>query len=594
MRTTRSFTIAVAFASLLGCTAAHSVDDAAVDDHHLIPIPDAVAPHDTNATCAPGLVACNGSCVRVAADSLNCGSCGNACPAHVGCAVGRCDCREPSLACDGVCIDPTHDHDHCGACNHACGATEMCSMGACIVECTAPGHAICTVTNTMGMRTQTCVDEQTDPMHCGNCSTRCAAGASCVAGVCTCTTGTSCMGNCVDLQTDANHCGTCYTGCGPTGVCTAGACTTCGSGLSSCGTPSHCVNTQTSPLNCGTCGNTCPLGSTCTAGVCMCAGGGVACGTACIDVSASPTNCGSCGHVCQASSVCTAGVCACSTGLMDCGGTCVDLTSNVSNCGGCGHSCGVGGVCNSGTCTCGPGYTMCDAVSCTNTQYDSANCGTCGHACTGGFVCVMGTCTNAPPTHYVDSIPSATAAPFIDACAVPGHSVVLPNADDGSTLVPLPFPFRYWATNLPSGSMINVSSNGFMNMDGVPSALYFGMTVPSTSAPNSTIFPHWGDDHTGDMGMCIATVGAAPNRQWVVEWSQSYYCCSPGPILTYEVVLNENSGIIDLIFQTMTGARAELTGLEDPTGTMGIGGCGATMYSCLPTTGSRVRYSPIP
>ena len=33
---------------------------------------------------------------------------------------------------------------------------------------------------------------------------------------------------------------------------------------------------------------------------------------------------------------------------------------------------------------------------------------------------------------------------------------------------------------------------------------------------------HWGDDYTSAMGICIATLGAAPNRQWVVEWAHGY------------------------------------------------------------------------
>jgi hypothetical protein len=243
---------------------------------------------------------------------------------------------------------------------------------------------------------------------------------------------------------------------------------------------------------------------------------------------------------------------------------------------------------------------MCDAVSCTNTMFDRNNCGMCGMVCPAATpACVMGACTNAPPTHYTVAAASATEVPFIDACAAAGHTVVLPNADDSYTSVPLPFPFRYWATDLAAGSPINVSSNGFMNMDGVMTYVYYSMSIPDPAgpAPNSVIAPHWGDDHTSGMGMCIATIGSAPNRQWVIEWAHGYYCCSPGPDLTYEVILNENSGMIDMVFQTMTGGRAQLTGLEDPTGMMGISGCVGTTpasYSCLPAAGTRVRFTPTP
>jgi hypothetical protein len=236
---------------------------------------------------------------------------------------------------------------------------------------------------------------------------------------------------------------------------------------------------------------------------------------------------------------------------------------------------------------------MCGST-CSHTQTDRNNCGSCGNACPTGDICAMGACTDAPPTHYVDSVPTAAEAPFVDACATPGSMAMLQNTDDSSAIVPLPFPFRYWATDLPAGAPINVTSNGFISMDGVPSALYFGISIPSTSAPNSVIAAHWGDDHTSATGICLAVVGTAPDRQWVVQWDQSYYCCTPGPILTYEIVLSESSGVIDIVFETMMGARAELTGLEDPTGGMGIGGCGPSTYSCLPSSGTRVRYTPIP
>jgi hypothetical protein len=120
------------------------------------------------------------------------------------------------------------------------------------------------------------------------------------------------------------------------------------------------------------------------------------------------------------------------------------------------------------------------------------------------------------------------------------------------------------------------------------------MTMPSTATPNGVVAVHWGDGYTSANGICVATVGTAPNRQWVVEWNASYYCCSPGPVLTYEAIFNENSGIIDLVYQTMTTARSQYQGLEDPTGTMAIGGCGATTYMCLPVAGTRVRYTPTP
>jgi hypothetical protein len=236
---------------------------------------------------------------------------------------------------------------------------------------------------------------------------------------------------------------------------------------------------------------------------------------------------------------------------------------------------------------------MCGAA-CADVRVDRNNCGTCGHACTAMQACVMGACSSAPPTHYTESTPTAAMVPWIDACSAAGHTVILPTTDDGSTSVMLPFPFRYWATDLAAGAPINVCSNGWMGMDGVANNS-LGGTIPSALAPNSVIAPHWGDLYTSASGICVATVGTAPNRQFVVEWNAAtYYPLGTLGPLTFEVILNENSGAIDFVYQTMTGARAETTGLEDPTGAMAIGGCGATTYSCTPTAGTRVEFDPTP
>jgi len=106
---------------------------------------------------------------------------------------------------------------------------------------------------------------------------------------------------------------------------------------------------------------------------------------------------------------------------------------------------------------------------------------------------------------------------------------------------------------------------------------------------------HWGDDYTSAMGICIATIGAAPNRQWVVEWSQGYYCCGAGPVLTYEAILSENSGRHRLrLSDDDERPLADGRPLEDATGTMAIGACGTSTYMCLPTAGNARSLSRRP
>lgn len=74
-----------------------------------------------------------------------------------------------------------------------------------------------------------CIPTSVDPMNCGGCGVRCAAGEVCVSNGCTstCPRGlTACAGSCVDTQSDSANCGACGTAC-PSGMgCTAGRCVT--------------------------------------------------------------------------------------------------------------------------------------------------------------------------------------------------------------------------------------------------------------------------------------------------------------------------------------------------------------------------------
>src|SRR5262249_55982026 len=148
------------------------------------------------------------------------------------------------------------------------------------------------------------------------------------------------------------------------------------------------------------------------------------------------------------------------------------------------------------------------------------------------------------------------------------------NVDDTNASVTLPFPFRYFATDIAMGASINVCSNGWIGMDGASGCSLSG-SVPSTGTPNAVIAAHWGDNYTRGTGVCVATVGTAPNRQLVIEWADIAYCCDPssGVHNTFEVILNEASGAIDLAYDTMTAARPQTMGIEDQTGAVGFNAC---------------------
>src|SRR5262249_29912650 len=171
--------------------------------------------------CPGGLTACNGSCVHLGTDPLNCGSCGNACAGGSVCAAGACavSCQTGRTNCSGSCVELQTDNANCGTCGRTCPSGAACGAGQCAVTC--PGGR----TNCFG----SCVDLATDGANCGACGTACTSGMACSAGQCTlsCPVGaTRCGDSCVNLQTDDANCGACGGACAVSSTCIAGHCET--------------------------------------------------------------------------------------------------------------------------------------------------------------------------------------------------------------------------------------------------------------------------------------------------------------------------------------------------------------------------------
>ncbi len=447
-----------------------------------------------------------------------------------------------------------------------------------------------------------CTNVRTDRLNCGVCGLACANGpnvtiTNCVAAACVIAGCAAGFGNCdavtsngceTALTTSNTNCGACGRACGFGATCVAGACT-CSAGSTLCGT--RCVDLQTNTANCGACARTCSVGGLCTAGTCSCpAATPMVCAGTCVDVNTSIAHCGACGNACMPTFTCSAGTCACpATASTRCGTVCSDTMTDPANCGACGTACMATFACIAGTCACpATASTLCTG-RCTNTMTDASNCGACGTACAAGQACLAGACVT--PTRHV-LVPAPSSVTFVDACAATGAARVLVSIDDGSVPARLPFAFRYWATDLPAASLVTVGSNGFIGMDGVASAS-LGGTIPSVTVPNALIAAHWTDIMTRATGVCVATVGTAPNRQFVVEWSDATYFMSVGTEhLTFEIVLTETTNTIDLIFQDMRSARSGTVGVENQTGTAGVGGCALGASTCVPATGQRARFVP--
>lgn len=402
-------------------------------------------------TCPPGRTSCDGTCVNLQSDPLNCGRCTNRCNAGPHstplCSQGTCtsvcasqdfkDCN--GFPDDGCEVNLKTDPLNCGDCHHECpggpNAAPACVDGQCALKCDAgfgdcnttvedgcetpvdtvdhcgrcdrqciPGanaEAVCTggvCTTTCpdpGFQTvcgRNCVNIDTDAHNCNGCGNDCLPNGSCTGGVCGCPDPrVVCPGSCADLTADANNCGGCGNRCDPGEICSNSQCI-CPADRKSCN--GQCINPQTDSKNCGGCGKLCGSGETCSAGKCVCVADDTKCGDACVNLDDDARNCGHCGTVCPANQICQQGKCTCEPSPPKdmCSGVCVDLDNSVRNCGRCGKICPGADLCIGGQCKCpSPLRKICSGV-CVDLQSDRTNCGSCGKTCKSGEICLAGRC----------------------------------------------------------------------------------------------------------------------------------------------------------------------------------------------------------
>ena len=211
--------------------------------------------------CAGGFVDCDGDATNgcetdAAADTNNCGACGQVCAAGQVCVSGACgtpwdagdapacptshaDCN--GNASDGCEADLQNEVANCGTCGYVCAIGQQCNQGACVLDtdggdagACGPGFGDCDGDVTNGCETYLGSNEN----NCGACGQVCAGGQVCVNGACgSAWDGGACgqgFGDCdgdvtngceTYLMFDKNNCGACGVACAGTEACVSGVCT---------------------------------------------------------------------------------------------------------------------------------------------------------------------------------------------------------------------------------------------------------------------------------------------------------------------------------------------------------------------------------
>ena len=217
--------------------------------------------------------------------------------------------------------------------------------------------------------------------------------------------------------------------------------------------------------------------------------------------------------------------------------------------------------------------------------------------CSVGADCAMGlTCRN----HFCRALPMGYTftvghAPWVDACASPGAGTVLVGALTGACTPPVSIPFPFTFVGVPY-TRVNLFGQGYVT---------FGHDDCASIADSNTVYlgilsGPWGIPSSG--AVCYATIGTAPNRQFVIETAGAI---DPPSHATFEAILNESDNSIDLVYRDVsveTGI-AESVGIYDVTDSPRLinlyqnntGGWGPTVVPTTPVaTGMSLHAAPGP
>jgi len=177
---------------------------------------------------------------------------------------------------------------------------------------------------------------------------------------------------------------------------------------------------------------------------------------------------------------------------------------------------------------------------------------------------------NAPTFSFVDISSTGTPLTLFD--------------DQVSAAIPIGFDFNFYGLVYANAF---ISSNGFITfLADANSACCQGQPIPQGFSPNGFVAGLWTDLVPDEGAVYYATLGSAPNRQFIVQFQAVPVCCSglfPG---TWEIMLSEGSNDIVVQYVNAQGSNLVTAGIENETGSGGL----QWRYPTAMLTNTAVRY----
>lgn len=155
-----------------------------------------------------------------------------------------------------------------------------------------------------------------------------------------------------------------------------------------------------------------------------------------------------------------------------------------------------------------------------------------------------------------------------------------------------PFAFTYFGVQINAGDPVDLHSNGWVDFLAQNSAVLGfdsrnNLAFPKTSSPVGITAPYWDDlilRATKDSAILDSVVGTAPNRLWIIEFSQIDTFSTTG-MANFQIVVEESTNIIRFLYDSTStiGGSANI-GMENSAGDDG--------FNIAPPTGTTFNAIP--